>query len=76
MVAPEDVDRFRGLGVIPSVQPTHCTSDMYWATDRLGPRRAEGAYLWKTFLAQGSGCPRAAMRRWNRSRWSPACTPR
>jgi hypothetical protein len=57
VVAPEDVDRFRGLGVIPSVQPTHCTSDMYWATDRLGPKRAEGAYLWKTFLAQGLRLP-------------------
>jgi predicted amidohydrolase YtcJ len=57
IVAPEDVDRFRGLGVIPSVQPTHCTSDMYWATDRVGPKRAEGAYLWKTFLAQGVRLP-------------------
>jgi predicted amidohydrolase YtcJ len=57
VVAPEDVDRFRGLGVIPSVQPTHCTSDMYWATDRLGPKRAEGAYLWKTFLGQGVRLP-------------------
>ena len=57
VVAPEDVGRFRALGVIPSVQPTHCTSDMYWATDRLGPQRAQGAYLWKTFLAQGVRLP-------------------
>jgi len=57
IVAPEDVDRFRALGVIPSVQPTHATSDMYWATDRLGPKRVEGAYLWKTFLAQGLRLP-------------------
>jgi predicted amidohydrolase YtcJ len=57
VVAPSDVDRFRALGVIPSIQPTHCTSDMYWATDRLGPKRAEGAYLWKTFLAQGMRLP-------------------
>ena len=35
------------------MQPTHCTSDMYWAEARLGPERAKGAYLWKTFLAQG-----------------------
>src|SRR5207237_1363193 len=48
VIAPEDVPRFKALGVIPSVQPTHCTSDMYWATDRLGPGRARGAYLWKT----------------------------
>lgn len=53
VVAPEDVPRFKALGVIPSVQPTHGTSDMYWATDRLGLERARGAYLWKTFLKQG-----------------------
>jgi predicted amidohydrolase YtcJ len=53
VIAPEDVPRFKALGVIPSVQPTHCTSDMYWATDRVGPERAKGAYLWKTFLKQG-----------------------
>ena len=53
VVAPDDVPRFKALGVIPSMQPTHCTSDMYWAEDRLGPERAKGAYLWKTFLDQG-----------------------
>jgi hypothetical protein len=53
VLAPADVPRFKSLGVIPSMQPTHCTSDMYWAEARLGPERAKGAYLWKTFLAQG-----------------------
>jgi predicted amidohydrolase YtcJ len=53
VLAPTDVARFKALGVIPSMQPTHCTSDMYWAEDRLGPERAKGAYLWKTFLDQG-----------------------
>ena len=53
VLAPTDVPRFKALGVIPSMQPTHCTSDMYWAEDRLGPERAQGAYLWKTFLSQG-----------------------
>jgi predicted amidohydrolase YtcJ len=57
VLAPPDVPRFRALGVIPSMQPTHCTSDMYWATDRLGAQRAEGAYLWKTFLDQGVRVP-------------------
>jgi len=52
VIAPADVPRFKSLGVIPSMQPTHCTSDMYWAEARLGPERAKGAYLWKTFLAQ------------------------
>jgi hypothetical protein len=53
VLTPADVPRFKALGVIPSMQPTHCTSDMYWAEDRLGPERAQGAYLWKTFLSQG-----------------------
>ncbi len=53
ILAPEDVPRFKALGVIPSIQPTHCTSDMYWAEDRVGPERAKGAYLWKTFLNEG-----------------------
>ena len=53
VLAPSDVPRFKSLGVVPSMQPTHCTSDMYWAEARLGPERAKGAYLWKTFLAQG-----------------------
>jgi hypothetical protein len=53
VLAPDDVPRFKSLGVIPSMQPTHCTSDMYWAEARLGPERAKGAYLWKTFLKQG-----------------------
>jgi predicted amidohydrolase YtcJ len=53
VLAPSDVPRFEALGVLPSMQPTHCTSDMYWAEARLGPARAEGAYLWKTFLRRG-----------------------
>lgn len=53
VLAPSDVPRFKSLGVIPSMQPTHCTSDMYWTEARLGPERVKGAYLWKTFLAQG-----------------------
>ena len=57
VVSPQDVPRFKALGVIPSVQPTHCTSDMYWATDRLGAERARGAYLWKTFRNQGVRLP-------------------
>ena len=42
VLAPSDVPRFQRLGVLPSMQPTHCTSDMYWAADRLGPQRVEG----------------------------------
>ncbi len=46
-----DFDYFK-LGIIPSVQPTHATSDMYWAEDRLGPDRMKGAYAFKTLLGQ------------------------
>jgi predicted amidohydrolase YtcJ len=57
VLSPADVPRFKSLGVLPSMQPTHCTSDMYWAGDRLGPERAKGAYLWKTFLREGVPVP-------------------
>jgi predicted amidohydrolase YtcJ len=57
LLAPSDVPRFKRLGVLPSMQPTHCTSDMYWAADRVGPERVKGAYLWKTFLDQGVRVP-------------------
>lgn len=48
-----DIPRFRRLGVIPSMQPTHCTSDMRWAGARLGPERLRGAYAWRSLLATG-----------------------
>jgi predicted amidohydrolase YtcJ len=48
--SPKDIPRFAALGVIPSMQPTHATSDMYWAQDRLGPERVKGAYAWQKFL--------------------------
>ncbi|MEZ4859125.1 MAG: amidohydrolase family protein [Flavobacteriaceae bacterium] len=44
-----DFDAF-SKNIIPSVQPTHATSDMYWAEDRLGPDRIKGAYAYKTLL--------------------------
>jgi len=44
-----DFDYFKN-GIIPSVQPTHATSDMYWAEDRLGEERIKGAYAFKTLL--------------------------
>lgn len=53
VVAPSDFARFARLGVIASIQPTHCTSDMYWATDRVGPDRIRGAYAWRSFLEAG-----------------------
>ncbi len=54
---PDDIPRFARLGVIPSMQPAHCTSDMYWAESRLGPDRVRGAYAWRTLLEAGSIIP-------------------
>jgi predicted amidohydrolase YtcJ len=54
VVHENDFKRFYKYRIIPSMQPIHCTSDMYWAVDRLGTDRARGAYAWKTFIAQGS----------------------
>ncbi|WP_198556373.1 amidohydrolase [Glaciecola sp. 33A] len=54
VVAVEDIPLFKELGIIPSMQPTHATSDMNMAEDRIGRARLKGAYAWKTFLEQGS----------------------
>ena len=48
IIDPDEFDYF--TEIIPSVQPTHATSDMYWAEDRLGPDRIKGAYAYKTLL--------------------------
>ena len=53
VVRPEDVERFAALGVIASVQPTHCTSDMPWAGERLGETRIGWAYRWRSLLRAG-----------------------
>jgi predicted amidohydrolase YtcJ len=49
VISREDFNQFSS-NIIPSVQPTHATSDMYWAEDRLGSERIEGAYAYKTLL--------------------------
>ena len=54
VVALSDIPRFKVLDVIPSMQPTHATSDMNMAEDRIGAERLKGAYAWRTFLNQGS----------------------
>lgn len=54
---PDDIGRFARLGILPSMQPTHCTSDMYWAEARLGPERIKGAYAWRSLLATGVVIP-------------------
>jgi hypothetical protein len=57
VVAPADIPRFKRLGVLPSMQPTHCTSDMPWAGVRLGEARLRGAYAWRSFIDAGSIIP-------------------
>lgn len=52
VVSPEDVWKFGRYSIIPSVQPTHATSDMYWAEERLGPVRVKGAYAFKDLMNQ------------------------
>ncbi|HLR24315.1 MAG TPA: amidohydrolase [Fodinibius sp.] len=54
IVAPEDIPRFKKLNIIASMQPTHATSDMNMAEDRIGAQRMEGAYAWQSFLDQGT----------------------
>ncbi|PWL38138.1 amidohydrolase [Flagellimonas aquimarina] len=49
VISEADFDYFEN-GIIPSIQPTHATSDMYWAEDRLGAARVQGAYAFKTLL--------------------------
>lgn len=57
VVNKEDFDLFGTQSIIPSVQPTHATSDMYWAGDRLGTERVKGAYAYKQLLQQNGWIP-------------------
>lgn len=50
VITDQDFDYFENENIIPSIQPTHATSDMYWAADRLGSKRIKGAYAYKTLL--------------------------
>ena len=49
VVSEDDFELFNSK-IIPSVQPTHATSDMYWLNDRIGPKRAKNAYAYKKLL--------------------------
>lgn len=50
VITDNDFEYFKNENIIPSIQPTHATSDMYWAEDRLGKDRVKGAYAYKTLL--------------------------
>jgi predicted amidohydrolase YtcJ len=53
VVRVQDLARMARLGIIASMQPTHATSDMPWAEERLGARRLERAYAWRKVLNDG-----------------------
>ncbi|AUC80801.1 amidohydrolase [Lacinutrix sp. Bg11-31] len=50
VITDNDFDYFENENIIPSIQPTHATSDMYWAKDRVGEERVKGAYAYKKLL--------------------------
>ena len=51
---PSDIPRFAMLGIIASMQPTHCISDKKFCEKRIGPERAKGAYAWKSLADAGT----------------------
>jgi predicted amidohydrolase YtcJ len=53
VISLDDIPRFAKLGVIPSMQASHQTSDMRWAEARVGPQRIKGAYAWRSLLNTG-----------------------
>jgi predicted amidohydrolase YtcJ len=57
IVHPNDFHMFGDNSIVPSVQPTHGTSDMYWAGDRLGAERLKGGYAYKQLLEQNNWLP-------------------
>jgi len=54
VVSPSDIPRFRTLGVIASMQPSHAVEDMPWAETRIGPDRIKGAYAWRSLRQAGA----------------------
>ena len=57
VISLQDIPRFALLGVIPSMQASHQTSDMRWAEARVGPERIKGAYAWRSLLNSGVVIP-------------------
>ena len=54
ILSPDDLPRLARMHVIASMQPTHATSDMPWAEDRVGPQRINGAYAWRKLRDSGA----------------------
>lgn len=57
IVHPDDIEKYGKYSIIPSIQTTHATSDMYWADERLGPERVKTAYAYKQLLDQNGWIP-------------------
>lgn len=57
VVHPDDFHYFGDFNIVPSVQPTHATSDMYWADERLGPERIKSAYAYEELKKQNNWIP-------------------
>jgi predicted amidohydrolase YtcJ len=57
IVNPADIPRFKQLGIIPSMQPSHAIGDLHFAPSRLGIARLAGAYAWQSFIKSGSIIP-------------------
>lgn len=57
VINKKDFNLFGNYSIIPSVQPTHATSDMYWAEDRLGSERVKGAYAFQQLLQENGWLP-------------------
>ena len=57
MICDEDIPRFAKAGIVPSMQPSHCTSDMPWLHDRLGSNRLHRISRWQSFIDAGCKIP-------------------
>jgi len=54
IVSPQDLPRFKKLGVIPSMQPSHAIGDLFFVPSRIGAQRTKGAYAWHTLIQDGN----------------------
>lgn len=57
IINQDDFAKFAEFSIVPSIQATHCTSDMYWAQNRVGEERIKGAYAYQTLLGQNGWLP-------------------
>jgi predicted amidohydrolase YtcJ len=57
IINPDDFAKFAEFSIVPSIQATHCTSDMSWAKNRVGEERIKGAYAYQTLLGQNGWLP-------------------